>query len=193
MVFEKSKSFFEDFTGIFATDSPVREEAVKAYNNAKKFTDFIIPQINKIISQKYCTQNEYFRIDAMGYTSRYQELPKYTRLESQLWDMDIAVEHENAHKKWLDEVVKLAHICCPLRVVIGYVPRNLRENDGEYLEYAASALSQLKYCKSNLMQGEFMVILGNSNIGTDVDSYFNYKAYVLHYNSLADTFEFKKL
>lgn len=94
-----------------------------------------------------------------------------------LWDLKVAIEHENNDKDWLDEIIKLAHICCPLRVVIGYLSVKKRDQDLDILNYAANALEKLEY-RDNTQQGEFMVILGNSKVEEQKD-FFNYRAYVL--------------
>lgn len=188
-MFEQSKWFFDEFNKIFAEDSVYREKAVEVYPHNTEFTNFIIDRINGIIKEKgNISQNEYFRIDCMGYESRYKELEKTNGLTPHLWDMEIAVEHENDDKDWLDEVIKLAHISCPLRVVIGYVPEDKRSDDQNLLDYAANALKRLK-CVDNVTKGELMIILGNSNTKGKVENYFNYQAYVLN----AETFEFEKL
>ena len=178
-MYEKSKQFFNSFNSIFDVDSPTREEAITEYVHTKSFTEFIITQINGIIeAQGLHPQNEYFRIDSMGYKSRWRELSKNKGINPHLWDLEIAVEHENDSKDWLDEVIKLAHICCPLRVVIGYVPCNKRDNDIKLLSFAADALKKLN-CVENVFNGEFLIILGNCNTNKKVENYFNYKAYVL--------------
>ena len=183
-MYEKSKEFFNSFNSIFDTNSPTREIAVNEYPHTKSFTEFIIAQINKIIaSQGLQPQNEYFRIDSMGYQSRWRELNKKTSFNPHLWDLEIAVEHENDPKDWLDEVIKLAHICCPLRVVIGYAPCTKRHKDMELLDYAAKALKKLN-CLDNALKGEFLIILGNCQTQNKVENYFNYKAYVLDTNKI---------
>ena len=189
-MFEQSKWFFYEFNKTFAEDSVYREKAVETYAHNTTFTSFIIDRINSIIKGKegYISQNEYFRIDSMGYKSKWEELEKTNGLTPHLWDMEIAVEHENDDKDWLDEVIKLAHISCPLRVVIGYVPEDKRSDDQNLLDYAANALKRLK-CVDNVTKGEFMIILGNSNTKGKVENYFNYQAYVLDSN----TFKFKTL
>lgn len=188
-MYEKSKCFFNSFNSIFDINSPTRETAVAEYPNSKTFTDFIIFQINKIIeAQGLHPQNEYFRIDSMGYKARWQELPEIKILNRHLWDLEIAVEHENNSKDWLDEVIKLAHICCPLRVVIGYVPCNERDKDMILLNYTAEALKELN-CADNVLNGEFLIILGNCKTNKNPEKYFNYKAYVLD----AKNFQFIEL
>ncbi len=189
-MFEQSKWFYEEFSKIFAKDSEDLQEAITIYQNNTKFTKFIIERINKIIKTKnndYC--NEYFRIDAMGYKSHYTDLKKISNFNQHLWDLEIAVEHENDKKDWLDEVIKLAHICCPLRVVIGYVSIKNGRDDATVLNIASTALQKLK-CIENVKNGEFLVILGNADTEKgDIEKYFNYEAYVLDKESL----EFKPL
>ena len=86
-------------------------------------------------------------------------------------------------------MIKLAHICCPLRVVIGYIPTNQRiSGDIQQLEYTSYALKQLK-CKDSLKSGEFMIILGNSSTQGKKEYFFNYKAYVLN----TETLDFESL
>lgn len=183
-MFEQSKWFFNEFNKIF---SDYREEAVKKYQHNTKFTRFIMDKINDIIKTKYDCSNEYFRIDSMGYNSHYNDLERTGSFNRHLWDLEIAVEHENDKKDWLDEVIKLAHVCCPLRVVIGYVSIKDGRDDMRLLDYAANALQKLK-CVYNVKNGEFLIILGNA--GTkNKDEYFNYKAYVLD----SETFKFNSL
>lgn len=179
--YKMAKSFFTDFQGIFLPGSERYAEAIKIYQYNKAFTVFIVKEINNIIEKYgYIPQNEYFRIDAIGYCSRYKEL-EGSKLNPYLWDLKVAVEHENNDMDWLDEVIKLAHICCPLRVVIGYLPAKKRYQEIEYLSNAADALEKVE-CRYNLQHGEFMVILGNSRVDEQKD-YFSYRAYVLQENA----------
>lgn len=190
----KSKTFFKAFNQIFTEGTSSRAKAIRYYTSNPLFTKFIIKQINNIISDhKYNYQNEYFRIDASGWNPNNAELSnKPNNFNRHLWDLQIAVEHENDPKDWLDEIIKLAHVCCPLRVVIGYLSiKNFNDNikkyetlenyDLEYLNYASSALSQLE-CNFNLQHGEFMVIIGNSDTKGKKEDYFNYRAYVYEDN-----------
>ena len=197
-MFEKSKSFFTEFNKVFAEGSTKRAEAVSKYIDNTAFTKFIVREINEIIgatkiensNNKVDWQKEYYRIDAIGYVSRRNELKeKISGFKGQRWDLKIAVEHENDPIEWMDEVVKLAHICCPLRVVIGYVPMKNRESEDVIrLNYVSETLKELE-CKENLKNGEFMIILGNSSTGGREENYFNYKAYILN----TETFLFEKL
>ena len=76
----------------------------------------------------------------------------------------------------MDEVIKLSYINCPLRIVIGYAPRNMQE---EYLSYVSKALQILNREYQSIRESqEFMIILGDSGLdGKDV-SIENYTPYV---------------
>lgn len=145
---------------IFETN---KEKATACYQSNTAFTEFIMPKVKEILEKHgEKTQEEYFRIDCIGWRQNSSKFSNSipSGFEPHCWDLDVAVEHENNPADWLDEVVKLAHIRCELRVVIGYVP--IGRNDNEYLNYTAESLMKLK-CKENVKQGAFLVILGNSN------------------------------
>ena len=94
----------------------------------------------------------------------------------------IAVEHENDATDWNDEVIKLAHVRCPLKVVIGYNACNNRD-DGDFIKLAfvAECLRQL-LCFNSDHKDEFLIILGNCK-GTNRQDYdaFDYRGYVYDY------------
>lgn len=175
-----AKAFLNDFLKIF-TDK--RDAAIMNYYSNRNYTSFIIQEINEIISSYHLiTQNEYFRIDAIGWAPRADaiERPTGVHLSSHLWDLEIAVEHENDQHDWMDEVVKLAHIVCPLRVVIGYLPWARRKDDSFdmlNLEHINKYLKKLA-CYDNMLHGEFLIILGNCNTAEKPSRYFGYKGYV---------------
>lgn len=107
-----------------------------------------------------------------------------------LWSLDFAIEHENDRNAWCDEAMKLAYICCPLRIVISYVNIKQRTSDfsgdNQYLNFIAALFNQLPhYAKNNLSSGEYMIILGNGNV-TEVayEQYLHYKAYCLGRDAL---------
>ena len=108
------------------------------------------------------------------------------RLYWHLWDLEIAVEHENNSHDWMDEVVKLAHIACSLRVVIGYMPYNKRNEDQVHLDFVSDALQKLM-CFDNKNRGEFLIILGNCDTAGKIDRFFGYRGYV--YNGETSKFE----
>ena len=75
----------------------------------------------------------------------------------------------------MDEAVKLAHICCSLRAVIGYLPREQRENCGDkaHLKYVWEQMRHLA-CADDLGRDAFLAIWGNAGCTGPV-SYFHYK------------------
>lgn len=76
-------------------------------------------------------QHEYLRIDSIGYKHRYTEISeeeaREVGLNRHFWELAIAVEHENSKHDWMDEVIKLLHVRCPLKVVISYNYCDCRE------------------------------------------------------------------
>lgn len=185
-----AKMFLEKFLQIFKDE---RAEAVKAYPGNKDFTRFIMPRINRLLGNEIFEQalvsNEYFRIDAIKWIDRKKDIDACKYLSKHLWDLEIAVEHENDSRAWMDEVIKLAHICCSLRVVIGYLPHGKRPAvDTECLNYITDGLKKLS-CYDNMKHGEFMVILGNSGTSGIPEHYFGYEGYLFD----AETEKFIKL
>ena len=173
-VYEDGRSYLK----IYQTDEPT-------------FTQLI----NKIVihdiiqSSGLTPQHEYFRIDTVGWNGRYQTLDERTAkkigLNRHLWDLMVAVEHENDKADWLDELIKLIHIRCPLKVVISYNYCDCREQlEWDKLNYAAACMQKIeafRFCEGE----EYLVILGNAapkdktqkSYGT-----FDYRAYLYHYD-----------
>lgn len=86
----------------------------ESYDNDRKWTFFIKNTIEGIIiNLGYAMADlspEYLRID-------YTICPGESTTQ---WDLDIAIEHENNPNSWEDELTKLLHINCGLRVLIAY-------------------------------------------------------------------------
>ena len=91
-----------------------------------------------------------------------------------LWDLEIALEHENDKKEWLDEVIKLSHINCPLRVVVGYATEDSRELRLRFV----SEMLQKKIGNNTPNGQDFMLILGKSGISGNEVNENTYKAYI---------------
>lgn len=175
----KAQAFFNEFQRIFQDN---RQDAESKYYSNTEFTTFITGEINALLANaEKKKQNEYYRIDAIQWTPKADLIDKHEDidLKDHLWDLEIAVEHENNSKDWMDEVVKLAHIVCPLRVVIGYMPWNKRDEDQKYLDHVSKWLKALK-CKDNMQRGEFLIILGNCNTSGRKERYFGYKGYIFN-------------
>ena len=160
-------------------------------NNLDSFTKFINKKIiSKILrSHGYSISHEYFRIDVSGWVSYRQDVEhkaEIVGLKPHLWDLVVAVEHENDATDWNDEVIKLAHVRCPLKVVIGYNACDNRD-DGDYIKLAfvAECLQQL-LCFNSDHKDEFLIILGNCK-GTNRQDYdaFDYRGYIYDYDERA--------
>lgn len=146
------------------------------WNDATAFTARMLEKLEKVISEKDCkTEREYFRIDLISYRSRLQPQPSATVGEDCLigglkrysWDLLTAVEHENDHRLWMDEVVKLAHVASPLRVVIGYIPLSMKEMHEAYLTKVAEALEGIEAWRCTKDYGEFLIIIGDCKLSRD--------------------------
>lgn len=184
-----AKNFFKYFNEIFSVK---REDAVKYYADNTSFTTFITNELCSLIKNKYSLKPEceYFRIDVIGYKSNYDNVKQTANtayIEPYAWDMKIAVEHENNDKLWMDEIVKLAHVYAPLRVVIGYLPVECRKNgeDDKCLEYIVNVIKNNCSAYHTLLDesNEFLIIIGNSKTHYDKTKYFDYIAYKFNPNT----------
>ena len=129
--------------------------------------------IKKFEGEGIQTEKEYYRVDIIGYKNRKNELIKLIdseeckdelrkgNLSPFLWDLLVAVEHENDRKKWLDEVCKLSYIRCPLRVVITY-GWNGKDEIPKGIEIAKKILKETKAFVPDSNQ-EFLIIMGCSS------------------------------
>lgn len=159
------------------------------YKNNSQFTEVVIKVINAIIEDMgYQSQNEYFRIDATGWKSRYETIEKEAKeigMKPHLWDLKIAVEHENNVRDWTDELIKLIHIRCPLKVIIGYNYCDRRDTlEYKKLEYAAKWMREINVFDSNSNE-DYLIILGNccgKDKGSSYDK-FDYKGYLYNYEN----------
>ena len=139
------------------------------YQNSSKWTRRIDNIVEEIISNDGLSfEKEYYRIDYIGWKDRKStivEEANQINMKPCLWDLRIAVEHENDQADWTYELVKLVHISCPLKVVIGYSPCDERNAGGleeQRLEYAAKLMSKVEAFK-NTSGDEYLVILGNAS------------------------------
>ena len=146
------------------------------WDNMSEFTKLIMDQLQEIITEKDCeTQREYFRIDLISYRNHVRgagknsadEKPLMDSLKHYSWDLVTAVEHENAHQLWMDEVVKLAHVACELRVVIGYLPEERPHETEAYLEKVAETLAGLRAWRYTRDCGDFLIIIGDCKLSID--------------------------
>ena len=127
-----AQEFWENFKKIFTEDK--EGKAIKCWLSSKKYTEFIMGAIDTFLKKDFATSREYFRIDLTAWIQLKKDeyyLLQGKNFEKYLWDLEVAVEHENNDKSWMDELVKIMHINCPLRVVIGYLP--IEEDKNLYL------------------------------------------------------------
>lgn len=159
------------------------------YKDLRGYTELvnrhIIPSI--ISDCNYSVQHEYYRIDVVGWVSRadtIQSEADENRLNAHLWDLKIVVEHENSTRDWTDEVIKLIHIKCPLKVVIGYNNCDLRDgtshSDADKLQILAGWMRKIDALSVGSNE-EYLVILGNakhSKTGKSDYIGFDYRGYL---------------
>ena len=139
-------------------------------------------------------QHEYFRIDNIGYKHKYYKITEEERddigLWRHLWDLKIAVEHENSKKDWMDEVVKLIHIRCPLKVVVAYNNCDMRDDgDIKKLDFIAKWVPEVDAFDKNAKE-EFLIIIGNGAPKHKANpnyTKFDYRGYL--YNASLGKFE----
>lgn len=154
-------------------------------NNEPAYTELVNKYIvHKIIEDAGMTaQHEYFRIDTVGWITRYQEMENEAHkldLSAHLWDLKIAVEHENSKHDWTDEVIKLIHVKCPLKVAISYNYCDERDtSEWEKLNFIANWMQEVKaFAKGS--DEEYLLIFGNCfapKTKTDYNT-FDYRGYL---------------
>jgi hypothetical protein len=62
-----------------------------------------------------------------------------------LWNLEVAIEHENESGRWYDEFVKLSHISCGLKVLITYHNYHQGRQFDEVLDFATRMYPHLRY------------------------------------------------
>ncbi|GHU81408.1 hypothetical protein AGMMS50284_1080 [Clostridia bacterium] len=182
MICVNAENFYKELVFVINKEENKRE-GVRAYQNNSAFTTFITLIIKKVLEsdcKEIETSLEYYRIDITSWIQRRNEINSQAphKFHSYLWDLQAAVEHENDSNDWMDEVIKLAHINCPLRVVIGYLP--VGEDHQEYIDYVSNAINMLQCPQDSA--NEFLLLIGNSKTKVEND-YFNYRPYLFKNNN----------
>lgn len=172
---EKKRSFLE----IYKTDEPAYTELIN-----KNI-------IHKIVADAGLEpQHEYFRIDVIGWEGRYKEITeedaKAVMLNRHFWDLKIAIEHENSKWDWMDEVVKLVHIRCPLKVIIAYNYCDMRgQEELDKLNFISTWMQKVEAFDS-VRKEEYLIIIGNGAAKNDKSvqyDKFDYRGYLFDYSS----------
>lgn len=188
MCYVDAKSFYEKFKEKVKEGNSYKNiKYSDLYKDNRQYTNLINEHIiPEIISEDFNlkSQREYLRIDVIGWSqkkdSSIESEAKNLEINPYLWDLEIAVEHENNEIDWSDEVLKLMHVSCGLKVIIGYSPYNKREDDIKKLNFVAKCMKETKaFAKSKYTKEEYLVILGNSG---QENANFNYIGYIYNYD-----------
>lgn len=175
----------------------INNELMEVYKKDAAFTPVITKIINSIIDTEYVHQNEYFRIDAVGWLSHYEDMKEAAhqaglKINAHLWDLKIAVEHENNKADWSDEMMKLVHVKCPLKVVIGYSHSDERGDvERQKLDFVAEWMQKIDALNKGTDE-EYLIILGNGcsrKTGKSDYTDFGYVGYLFNW----ETKKFEKL
>ena len=151
----------------------------------------IISDLIKGIDPRMEVQHEYFRIDSVGWISHYEEMKEEAqkaglKVNAHLWDLKVAVEHENSKADWSDEVMKLIHVKCPLKVIIGYSYSDERDDvELRKLDFVAEWMQKIDALQKGTDE-EYLVILGNGcNRKTGESDYdrFDYRGYLYSFDT----------
>ncbi len=162
-----------------------------AYLHDADFTPEVTKVIRRIVeSAGWTSQTEYFRIDVIGWESKWKDIKEVARnagLKAHLWNMKIAVEHENSKADWSDELIKLMQVRCPLKVVISYNYYDDRfEGEQQKLAAAAELIKRVdSYESVKRDKEELLIILGNGcSKKTRKSDYtsFDYRGYLYDFS-----------
>ena len=180
-----AQEFWNNFKAIFE-DENKKTTAIEKWHSYSEYTKFILDELESILStDKLDPSREYYRIDLIGYKDKRNGetllIPDY-KFKNYKWDLEIAIEHENSSYNWLDEIIKLLHINCPLRIVIGYIPIIQKENHARYFDAILKNISNLNAYKT-LQDNAFLIIIGDSECGSDKRKFCHYTAYVFDKNA----------
>lgn len=159
-------------------------------HGGSSFTNYMTTLIERILEEEFSlkTEREYLRIDVIGWMDRKNEIKEdaeFWCLNPHLWDLYVAVEHENNPYDWTDEVIKMAHIRCPLKIIIGYNYCDCRDTDMEKLQTALNWMSKTNVY-SSCENEALLFIFGNASAKRSRENYesFDYQGYIYADNSL---------
>lgn len=163
-----------------------QDDLIDVWNNTKSFTELIMSRLENILTEDGIkTEREYFRVDLISYKTQSNKEPLLGNLQSYSWDLITAVEHENDYRLWVDEVVKLSHLSCPLRVVIGYLPKNDTNTHYDYLQKVSETLNNIDAWKYTKKCGSFLIIIGDCKLTKDKQDRCVYTPYIYEYDKEA--------
>lgn len=181
---DDNRTLYEVYTKDETTFTDIVNKAIIHDVVSELLDEYILDGYDKGI------QHEYFRIDTVGWVTKYldidAETAKKTGLNRHLWDLKIAVEHENSKWDWSDEVIKLLHVRCPLKVIISYNYCDCRDtgnySDCNKLHQIADWMEMVDAFDNSMGNHEcYLVIIGNgTGIMKDTKPYkdFDYRGYL---------------
>ena len=193
-----AKRFYDSLKKTLKEDEA---RTVENYCYTKAWTDYLADKLEKILRDEFQlkTNREYFRIDMIGWSgckewedkennSTYQKHVAYKKYEKNSilklnecnWNLEIAIEYENNSHDWMDEVIKLCHIKCGLKVLIAYSDMKSREQDEEKLKLAAKHMKNLTYSRPSANES-FLIVLGNCNNDREYQSMADLNLIPYHY------------
>ena len=162
------------------------ESTTTNYHNDLLWTNKIIKLVTNMLRSKLRleTQNEYFRIDVIGFTTNWEEentIAKQRREAEKIemhplhnWKLKVAYEHENSDD-WSDELCKLCHVAADLKVISSYFDFKKEEDIEETLKYYIKRLnSEGTLCRA---EGKWLFVFGPRKKSGD-----SFKAYTLDDN-----------
>ena len=155
-----------DFWVRFQKEICGNSELCGLWYDSTAFTERMMEKLENVIREEHCkTEREYFRIDLISYQCKEQYGSALLgSLKNYSWNLVTAVEHENNRRLWVDEVIKLAHIACRLRVVIGYLPVQDDYGHESYLHRVAEELRGIDAWEHTQSCGEFMILIGDCKL-----------------------------
>jgi hypothetical protein len=183
-----AKEFYDKFIELIDSN---KTDAIEGYKTNTGFTAFLKEHLRELL--KGCnikSQCEYYRIDITGWQENTVKLEEnapssFYDFNKEPWRFVIAIEYENS-EKWLYEVLKLAYIKSPLRVVIGYLPVGVEREP--YIQYTSKAFNALSVEQS--ANDEFLLIIGNTDCKGDETTFFDFQPYI--YDTLAKKFALQR-
>ncbi|MCI0531607.1 MAG: hypothetical protein L0Y74_06650 [candidate division Zixibacteria bacterium] len=119
------------------------------YVRDKKWTSLITGIFKDIGGDLgFTSYKEYFRLD-MGYFTESSD-HKYD------WRLDVAIEHENSDRTWMDEVCKLAHIAVPWKIIMLY--NNFNRSEDRLTQQLEKAVEIIR--TRGCQKGKWLFIVG---------------------------------
>ncbi len=175
-----------------------KKDLLSVYKKGPLFTKLInlkvLPYIvkNCLGEENLTIEHEYYRIDVIAYENKKKNVKliqdgKDLGLTPYCWDFRYAIEHENAHGKWIDEAVKLAYINCPMRIIIGYNRKlkkgeELKKFDEKCLKYMIECINSSNINVNKQDNTKLLILFGVRNDKQEWEK-ITYNGYVVDYKT----------